>query len=57
MPRTLSVIVPAYNEARTILRLLDLVLESPVVSDVVVVDDGSTDGTKEVLRGLAGRPA
>ena len=56
MPRTLSVIVPAYNEAGTILRLLDLVLESPVVSDVVVVDDGSTDGTEEALRTLAGNP-
>ena len=41
----LSVIIPAYNEAGTIGTVLRRVLESPVEKEVVVVDDGSTDGT------------
>jgi SAM-dependent methyltransferase len=43
--RCLSVVVPAYNEERTITRLLDRVLELDVVYEVIVVDDGSTDDT------------
>lgn len=45
----LSVIVPCYNEERTILTLLDRVLESPWVTEVVVVNDGSTDRSAELL--------
>jgi glycosyltransferase involved in cell wall biosynthesis len=41
----LSVVVPCYNESQTIKDLLARVLESPWVQEVVVVDDGSTDGT------------
>jgi len=48
-----SVIVPVYNEAATIGPLLDRVLASPVVGEVVVVNDGSTDGTSEALEALA----
>jgi glycosyltransferase involved in cell wall biosynthesis len=51
--RLLSVIVPVFNEAGTVATLLEKVLASPVVSEVVVVDDGSTDGTREVLGTLA----
>src|ERR1700682_4642242 len=43
--RPLGVIVPAYNEERTIERVLDRVLLQPTVGQVVVVDDRSTDGT------------
>jgi glycosyltransferase involved in cell wall biosynthesis len=43
--RPLGVIVPAYNEERTIQRVLDRVLLQPCVGQVVVVDDRSTDGT------------
>ena len=46
----LSVVVPCYNEAATIKDLLARVLESPWVAEVVVVDDGSTDGTRDLLR-------
>jgi glycosyltransferase involved in cell wall biosynthesis len=56
VPPTLSVIVPAYNEAKTLPALLDLVLASPVVSEVVVVDDGSTDGTGGIVARYAGGP-
>jgi dolichol-phosphate hexosyltransferase len=45
----LSVLIPVYNEARTLERLLDAVEERPEVSELVIVDDGSTDGTSEIL--------
>jgi glycosyltransferase involved in cell wall biosynthesis len=45
----LSVIVPCYNEEATILQLLGQVLDSPWVCEVVVVDDGSADGSRELL--------
>ena len=50
----LSVIVPAYNEARTIRETLDRLAAVPAVWEVVVVDDGSTDGTREILARRAG---
>jgi glycosyltransferase involved in cell wall biosynthesis len=43
------VVVPCFNEETTILRLLDRVLESPWVAEIVVVDDGSTDRSCELL--------
>ena len=52
----LTVIVPVYNEVATIAPLLDAVLAAPYVKQVIVVDDGSTDGTAAVT-GLAGGPS
>ncbi len=46
---TLTVVIPAYNEAPTIGRLLDAVVAAPYVKQIVVVDDGSTDGTSDAL--------
>ena len=40
-----SVLVPAYDEAATIERVLRRVLEQPVVKEIIVVDDGSRDDT------------
>ncbi|WP_227462372.1 glycosyltransferase family 2 protein [Desertimonas flava] len=48
----LSVAVPCYNEVATVEALLKRVLESPWVAEVVVVDDGSSDGTVDVLRSV-----
>jgi SAM-dependent methyltransferase len=45
----LSVIIPCYNEVATVERVVGAVLASPFTAEVVVVDDGSTDGTRELL--------
>ena len=48
----LSIIIPCYNEAQTLGRLLDAVHASPVEGkQVIVVNDGSTDGTTELIGG------
>jgi glycosyltransferase involved in cell wall biosynthesis len=53
--RTLSVIVPVYNERATIAEIIRRVRAAPVALDleVLVVDDGSIDGTDKVLATLA----
>ena len=51
----LSVLVPVYNEHATVETLLQRVLAVPVDKEVVVVDDGSRDGTRDVLAELAKR--
>jgi glycosyltransferase involved in cell wall biosynthesis len=48
----LSVVVPCYNEEATIESLLSQVLQSPWVAEVIVVDDGSRDRSREILDGL-----
>ncbi|HEV3443084.1 MAG TPA: glycosyltransferase, partial [Gemmataceae bacterium] len=46
----LSVVIPVYNERQWIGELLRRVLAVPIPKEVVVVDDCSTDGTRDLLR-------
>lgn len=46
----LSVIVPVYNEAKTILEVIKRVKEAPFEKEIIVVDDFSTDGTVDLLK-------
>lgn len=48
----LSVIVPVYNEVRTLREVVESVLNLQVSKQVIVVDDGSTDGTREIIESL-----
>ena len=48
-----SVIVPVYNEVAHLEELLQAVQNSPVPKEIIIVDDGSTDGTREKLQSLA----
>src|SRR5205085_12637828 len=48
----LSVVIPVYNECRTLRQVLQRVLEMPFETVVLCVDDGSTDGSRELLAEL-----
>ena len=50
----LSVVMPVYNERTTIDEILRRVVAVPVRKEVIVVDDGSTDGTGQILDALKG---
>lgn len=48
----LSVVIPVYNERKTLLDLLEHVRRVPIRKQIILVDDGSTDGTRDLLRTL-----
>ncbi len=49
----LSIIIPCYNESKTILSLIKAVKNSPVTNrEIIIVDDGSKDGTRDILNQL-----
>jgi glycosyltransferase involved in cell wall biosynthesis len=52
-PPCLAVVVPAFNEAPTIAKVIETVLAQPLVQEIIVVDDGSTDGTSAAVQALA----
>ena len=58
MPDLLSIVVPVYNEARTVAEVIErlLAIDLPAPREILVVNDGSTDGTREVLDGIRSRP-
>lgn len=51
----LSVIIPVFNEASTIAEVIDRVAAVPIEKEIIVVDDGSTDRTSELLRSRAAK--
>jgi len=46
----LSVIIPAYNEAKTIIQILEKINSVDIDKEIIVVDNGSYDGTDKILR-------
>ena len=49
---TVSVIIPVYNGERFIAKAIASVLAQPEVTEIVVVNDGSTDSTPDILEKL-----
>ena len=56
-PELLSIIVPVFNESRTIASVIDrlMTVDLPVAREIIVVNDGSSDGTREVLDAFPGQ--
>src|SRR5947209_19298950 len=52
-PPLLSVVIPCYNERATVAELLRRVRQVPVENEIIVIDDRSTDGSKDVVAALA----
>ena len=52
----LSVIIPVYNEVETLEQIVAAVRAVPVAKEIILVDDGSQDGSRELLAKLEGLP-
>jgi glycosyltransferase involved in cell wall biosynthesis len=48
----LSIVVPVYNEKHTINQVLERIEASPYEKEIIIVDDCSTDGTRDMLRSI-----
>lgn len=49
----LSIIIPVYNEEKAVLQLIDKVKAVGLGKEIIIVNDGSTDGTKEILNRIS----
>jgi glycosyltransferase involved in cell wall biosynthesis len=54
--KTLTVIIPVYNEEETILKIVKKVKAVNIDKEIIIVNDASTDSTSELLKGLEGDP-
>src|SRR5260370_39571379 len=53
----ISIVIPVYNEKSTIDEILRRVLDTEVRKEVIIIDDCSTDGTRQILENMAARQA
>ena len=49
-----SVIIPVYNEAKTIEEIVKRVKDTNIVDEIIIIDDCSSDGTREILKNMEG---
>ena len=54
MKNKISIIIPAYNEEKNILHLLQIVTRSFIITEVICINDGSTDHTLEIIEKVKG---
>ncbi len=52
-----SIVIPVYNEKATIDEILRRVLDTEIRKEVIIIDDCSTDGTRQILENMAARQA
>ena len=52
-----SIVIPVYNERATVEEILRRVLDADMRKEIIVVDDCSTDGTRQILENMAARQA
>jgi glycosyltransferase involved in cell wall biosynthesis len=52
----ISIVIPVYNEVKTLDRIIEAVREVPLEKEIILVDDGSTDGSRDMLKGYEGTP-
>ena len=51
----LSVVIPVYNEVNNIKEIIKRVQAQKLANEIIIVDDGSSDGTRDILKGLDGK--
>lgn len=54
LPMNVSIVIPVYNEVNTVREIVRRVQRTGIPTEIVIVDDGSTDGTRAILRDLDG---